>query len=105
MAEEQVTAPEQQEPEMDLVDKVNEAERKYRIYKYQLALEKSQLALEVDWNRVNENRVRQGKPKITNEANRNNYFKVHFAKEDAELLNLELSYRSLERELARELRE
>ena len=91
------------EVEMDLVSKVNEAERKYKTYKFNLSLEKSILALEVDWNRVNESRINQGLPKITNEANRNHYFRVHFAKEDEQLLNLELSYRSLERELQKEL--
>ena len=89
--------------QLSLVEKVNEAEYSYRLYKYQLALEKSIMALEVDWNKVNESRVNQGKPKITNEANRNHYFKVHFAEEDAKLLNLELNYRSLERELQKEL--
>ena len=91
--------------QMSLVDRVNEAEKTYRIYKHQLSLEKSIMALEVDWNKVNESRINQGKPKITNEANRNHYFKVHFAEEDAKLLNLELAYRSLERELQKELRE
>ena len=89
--------------EKDLVTMVNEAEKVYRTKKHQLALEKSILALEVDWNKVNDVRVRQGLPKITNEANRNHYFKVHFAKEDEELLQLELNYRSLERELEKEL--
>lgn len=92
-------------PEVDLVKLVNNAERKYREYKHKLSLEKSILALEVDWNKVNETRINQGKPKITNEANRNHYFKVHFAEEDEILLKLELNYRSLEREFERELKE
>lgn len=91
-------------PQIDLVKLVNNAEKQYREYKLKLALEKSILALEVDWNKVNQSRVEQGKPKITNESNRNHYFKVHFAEEDETLLKLELNYRSLERELQRELR-
>lgn len=91
--------------EESLVKKVNDAEKIYRTYKFQLALEKSILALEVDWNKVNQNRINQGLPKITNQEQRNHYFKVHFAEEDEELLKLELAYRSLEREFERELRE
>lgn len=87
----------------DLVSLVNDAEKQYRTYKHQLALEKSTLALEIDWNKVNANRINQGKPKITNQENRNHYFKVHFAEEDEKLLKLELNYRSLERELEKEL--
>lgn len=91
--------------ELNLVEMVNKAEREYRIFKNNLTLEKSIMALEIDWNKVNQARVDQGKPKITNEANRNHYFKVHFAEEDMTLLNLELRFKALDRELQKEMRE
>lgn len=76
---------------------LNQAEQEYKFRRHQLAIEKSKVALEVDWNRVNSTRVEKGLPKITNEANRNHYFKVKFEQEDLELLQLELRYHALQR--------
>lgn len=90
---------------VNLVEVVNEAEREYRIFKHNLALEKSIMALEIDWNKVNQARINQGKPKITNETNRSHYFREHFAEEDMTLLNLELRFKALDRELQKEMRE
>ena len=86
-----------------LLEEVNKAEKDYKEYKHELALLKADFALKIDWNKVNANRLNQGKPKITNEANRKNYFLVHFADEDKKLLQLELKYRSLEREFEKVL--
>ena len=83
---------------LELLQEVNNAEKAYREYKYDVALMKAEFALNIDWDKVNQHRVAQGKTKITNEANRKNYFSVHFAEEDDKLLALELKYHSLLRE-------
>lgn len=82
----------------DLLMSLNSAEKEYKLYKFELELVKAELSLNIQWDKVNENRMKNGKPKITNESNRRYYFKLHFAEEDKKLLELELEYKFLLRE-------
>ena len=83
---------------MILLKSLNNAEEEYKKYKFQLDLVKAEFSLNINWDKVNENRIAHGKTKITNEANRKYYLRLHFAEEDEKLLDLELAYKFLLRE-------
>lgn len=77
---------------------LNVIEAEYKQFRLHNQLQQAQFLLTVNWNKINDERLELGLPKITNDATRKAYLRDKFYNDNEKELGLELKYNAALRE-------